>query len=344
MMHTRCPNCGTTFRVTPEQLKAKQGKVRCGQCQQVFDALRTLAEEAAIAQPRAAEAEAIAPRAPEPEARHERDLAAGESHTELPASEAATGFRPVGEHEATAEPAPAAPAASEFGLVLPTGLPVEMPLPESRVEPALVQEPEAPIEAAPSPVAATEPIAGLAFHFPSLTESQFEPQPVLELHDTHPPARRWPWVLGSMLALLILTAQVLLHYRVELVATAPNLRSPFVAACDLLGCQIPLPHKIELIGIESSDLAPDGATAGKLHLTATLRNRAPFVQAWPNLEITLTDAQERPLLRRALAPEEYLPPSAVAAGFARRGEQSVQLSLQTADVPAVGYRLYVFYP
>lgn len=43
-MHTRCPACTTTFRVSLEQLKVRQGKVRCGRCQNVFDALENLVE------------------------------------------------------------------------------------------------------------------------------------------------------------------------------------------------------------------------------------------------------------------------------------------------------------
>jgi predicted Zn finger-like uncharacterized protein len=39
---TRCPQCNTLFRVTPEQLRARQGAVRCGRCSAVFDALGTL--------------------------------------------------------------------------------------------------------------------------------------------------------------------------------------------------------------------------------------------------------------------------------------------------------------
>ena len=35
---TRCPACGTTFRVSEEQLDAAEGRVRCGACDQVFDA------------------------------------------------------------------------------------------------------------------------------------------------------------------------------------------------------------------------------------------------------------------------------------------------------------------
>jgi predicted Zn finger-like uncharacterized protein len=42
-MITRCPACGTHFRVTPEQLQAHQGQVRCGRCSTVFDGLVALA-------------------------------------------------------------------------------------------------------------------------------------------------------------------------------------------------------------------------------------------------------------------------------------------------------------
>lgn len=37
-MQTRCPHCQTTFRVSEAQLNAAKGKVRCGKCQQVFNA------------------------------------------------------------------------------------------------------------------------------------------------------------------------------------------------------------------------------------------------------------------------------------------------------------------
>jgi predicted Zn finger-like uncharacterized protein len=42
-MITKCPACATLFRVTPEQLQAHQGKVRCGRCMTVFDGLVALA-------------------------------------------------------------------------------------------------------------------------------------------------------------------------------------------------------------------------------------------------------------------------------------------------------------
>jgi predicted Zn finger-like uncharacterized protein len=39
---TRCPTCGTAFRVQPAQLSARGGKVRCGRCNCVFDGVKAL--------------------------------------------------------------------------------------------------------------------------------------------------------------------------------------------------------------------------------------------------------------------------------------------------------------
>ena len=44
---TRCPVCGTAFRVQREQLAARSGKVRCGKCGAVFDGVSALVEEGA---------------------------------------------------------------------------------------------------------------------------------------------------------------------------------------------------------------------------------------------------------------------------------------------------------
>ncbi|MET0027767.1 MAG: DUF3426 domain-containing protein [Candidatus Thiodiazotropha sp.] len=43
-MFTQCPHCMTLFRITTEQLKAAEGRVRCCQCNQVFNALQRLQE------------------------------------------------------------------------------------------------------------------------------------------------------------------------------------------------------------------------------------------------------------------------------------------------------------
>jgi predicted Zn finger-like uncharacterized protein len=45
MLVTRCPNCLAKFRVSPDTLSARQGKVRCGSCMSVFNAFQTLTRE-----------------------------------------------------------------------------------------------------------------------------------------------------------------------------------------------------------------------------------------------------------------------------------------------------------
>ncbi len=43
-MFTRCPSCDTAFRITAEQLAAAHGRVRCGRCQKVFNALECISD------------------------------------------------------------------------------------------------------------------------------------------------------------------------------------------------------------------------------------------------------------------------------------------------------------
>ena len=45
ILTTRCPDCGTAFRVQPAQLSARGGKVRCGKCTRVFDGVAALIAE-----------------------------------------------------------------------------------------------------------------------------------------------------------------------------------------------------------------------------------------------------------------------------------------------------------
>ncbi len=43
-LHTRCPQCQTIFHVTPAQLEARAGLVRCGICASAFQADQNLIE------------------------------------------------------------------------------------------------------------------------------------------------------------------------------------------------------------------------------------------------------------------------------------------------------------
>lgn len=45
---TRCPTCGTMFKVVPDQLRISEGWVRCGHCTEVFDASANLQDVSAV--------------------------------------------------------------------------------------------------------------------------------------------------------------------------------------------------------------------------------------------------------------------------------------------------------
>ena len=75
---TRCPHCETLFRVTKKQLAAANGKVRCGHCLQVFNAIEH-------AQPEETEPPASTPQKPESAESQPREPETGE--TEAPDTE-----------------------------------------------------------------------------------------------------------------------------------------------------------------------------------------------------------------------------------------------------------------
>jgi predicted Zn finger-like uncharacterized protein len=343
-MLTRCPHCQTHFRVTAEQLKIRQGKVRCGACQEVFDALDSLSDEALVAP--------AAPLLPETETRRSQD-GTGEVRETLATI-------------VTVESIPA--AANEIIEAQPEAEEEPEPQPEPEQQPEVESEPTP--EPAPAPLDETEPVAEAEVPPEAEPDSEPEPEPEPESEPTPEsdspdqpaseaaspaaeenwepvpavpaPLRRWPWLIGIIALLIAAAGQLAYIFRTELAVVAPELRPALVAGCELFGCKLPRPLKPELVGIETSDLVPDG---DGLLLTATLMNRAPFEQDFPNLELTLTDTQDEALVRKVLLPVDYLPAGQdPVKGFAARGEVSVKLALTTDNVPAVGYRLYLFYP
>jgi len=148
---------------------------------------------------------------------------------------------------------------------------------------------------------------------------------------------------GSVALLLALLAQAVLGYRNVLAAQHPTLKPVLQAACAMLGCRVELPAQAENLVIETGELTTLGP--GTYALNTVLRNQGSLVLAWPSIELELTDASDKPVLRRVLAPADYLPPGTPAAnGFAPRSEQPVALHFTLAGLQPSGYHTFVFYP
>ncbi len=154
------------------------------------------------------------------------------------------------------------------------------------------------------------------------------------------------WGLLALIALAALLLQAALLFRTEIAVLLPQARAHLVAACDMLGCDMRLPKRVELLSIESSDLQADSQRPGGIVLNALLRNRAPFALEYPDLELTLTDAKEQAVIRRVLKPGDYLQDKrdAIAAGMGGGTEESVRMFLDTGGLLATGYQLFLFYP
>jgi len=142
-----------------------------------------------------------------------------------------------------------------------------------------------------------------------------------------------------------LVAQGAWHYRDSIAAHWPSTRPLLSRLCITAGCTIRPLRDIGWLSIDASDLQADAAHKGLLTLTATVRNRANYTVAYPHLELTLTDAQDNVVVRRALAPPEYAGGTVdVGAGIARNGEVAVKLFIDASATTQAGYRVYLFYP
>lgn len=156
--------------------------------------------------------------------------------------------------------------------------------------------------------------------------------------------RRWPWLLASFILLLIAAAQTIYYLRNDIAMYYPNVKPYLLKACQPLNCSISLPKQINLIVIDDSDMQEDTNLTALMHFSSSLINQAAFAQAYPNLELTLTDVEDKPILRRIFKPNEYLPSNTdVALGFKAGEEIKIKLGITTQGVAVAGYRIFVTY-
>jgi predicted Zn finger-like uncharacterized protein len=333
-MITRCPFCQTHFRVHAEQLSARAGQVRCGKCNRVFDALEHLIEGIAPTQEHAA-VRANTPAAVKHDPAEAVKVGADMQETVIAPSPGQGGETVLN-----------GGGISDLGEVLKASAEVQEPViaasPGQEVEPILggagMFEATTPTpEPVPTQPASIEPWAA-----PGADAFDFGPAAAV---DPASRARRWPWLLGALLLLLVLLAQATYYYRSAIIVLVPQIKPYAVALCATLRCDLPLPRRIELMSIEASDLQADTTNPNIMVLSATLKNRAIFDQQYPMLELTLTDPQDQPVVRRVLAPRDYLGKAAnVRAGFPANSESAIKVFIEGSQVKATGYRLYLFYP
>jgi len=114
--------------------------------------------------------------------------------------------------------------------------------------------------------------------------------------------------------------------------------------CRLTGCSISPAHDIDLLQIASMSLRQLDDPR-HLALQVVIRNRSAIPQAYPSVELTLTDAQNKASIRKVISPAQYLNADAASdAGIGSHAERTLQMRVDTATIPANNYRVTIFYP
>jgi predicted Zn finger-like uncharacterized protein len=276
---TQCPGCKTIFRVTPAQLAMRDGQVRCGHCQTVFDGVSALVS--------------LAPQPREEFPLDEDSL--GPPTVTLRSSQAL--------HPVSADADALAAAADR-----------------------------AELEAEEAEASSDPPIDYSArFSWQEKRERRLLPS----------------WVLATAIPILLalLGGQALFHFRDAIAAHWPTTKPALIKLCAVAGCEVRPMADIAGLSIEASDLQADPAHRGLLILSSTIRNRAPYPLAYPYVELTLSDAQDQIVVRRAFAPEEYLSAAAdPRGGIPGNTELAVKLFIDASATSQAGYQVYLFYP
>lgn len=339
---TQCPACTTLFKVVPDQLRVSDGWVRCGQCDEVFDAnahLQTALQEVSRSP--------VVEEATEPQ---------GAIHAVEPTSVVASNeaVEPLADdHQHDEELAP---------------LVAEAPIPQA-VEPPPV--PDDPIPAwllAAKETAATEdasppygevldatftdlkeqeqeqeqPARAMALAMldePRLSFMQPAEEPVVESR----PRQRTAFLVTGVVLSLALLLQVIMRERDWLAAKAPATQTVLAGICNLWGCKVSALREIESVVIDSSSFVKVRTDVYRVHFT--LKNTALLEIATPAVELTLTNVHDQAIARRIFLPAEFgVNQAAIAAGAELVATLPISAKLPADSERISGYRLLVFYP
>jgi predicted Zn finger-like uncharacterized protein len=313
-MATRCIACGTIFRVVQDQLKVSEGWVRCGRCDEVFNALDGLFDLERESPPpwQPGQADTSAHKRPG----FEKTAADLDEDDRI----ASRFFRPEQEDVART------PAQT-------VGKRDRVDFADAEFNPDVLSEEEVGLPPA------RDPAASAGFARPGAP--QFVRHADRDARWRTPRARM-TLALATIALGAALTLQAGHHFRDVAAARWPTVRPALLAWCDIAGCRIQAPRRIDDVTVESSTLTHVATGSDSFRLAVTLRNRGTLPVAMPSLDLTLTDTAGQLVARRALSPGEFhlAQPPVLPPG----GETPLQVLLSAGNARVAGYTVEVFYP
>lgn len=335
---TACPACETQFLITKEHLKAYRGKVQCGNCSHVFNAknrLTEVSEDIQNAEEYSAESGTVesstleyseADQNSETHTNAEIESTPNESITsELTTS---TDEKLINEKlNVVLEGVPDLSDLTSSDLALPaldSAETVRNPYISKPISKA-ISENDIDIESLRAPILIEDLTADPKFQL------------------TKPKRNIW-LLLAVCLLLIVAILQSAYFLRSKIAANYPQFKPYLLQACEHLRCKINLPQQLDLLTIDDSDMQESQDYQDVIDFSSLIINNANHVQAYPNIELTLTDAEDKPVLRKLVKPQEYLQASSnVATGIAAHEEERIKLTINVHNLSVAGYRVLLTY-
>ena len=306
---TTCPACETQFLLNTDQLKAQRGKVQCGHCQQLFNAKNRLTEVAENTNIDAALSTEISIRDAD-DSTVENGASNNSSVDHIQA------FNDTSDNYTS--------DTSDFSTNRITAFYTDENLRADDRETFNDQTEGSNSASAPTIIQDLT------------TEPQFTKEP-FNLK------KLWISLLGLLLLILALL-QTLYFFRTQIAAQYPQFKSHLLQACRGLNCEIKLAQNLNLLTIDDSDMQESDDYEDVISFSSVLINNANYVQDYPNIELTLTDTQDQPVLRKLVTPKEYLTKNIqVEAGMDARQELRLNLVIDASELTVAGYRVLLVY-
>ncbi len=305
---TRCPACKTTFRVVQDQLKVSEGWVRCGRCDEAFNALEELFDL-------------------------ERDsglMGLDELSPDVSAAMAPTEPMPLDELPSYRRAAPAPPAAT-----------VSAPVPFHNVDKAYdVVFARDDVDMAAATTSHSQPADNAAPAADDVAQPEFLRRAQRAAMWKRPAVRA---ALGAACVLMATTLalQWLVHQRDVLAAHHPEWAPALREMCAVVGCKVETLRDLAAVVVDSSSLEATDA-ASQFRFQAVLRNQSAVPIATPCLDLSLTDASGKVVSRKTLMPTDFgaSVPQTLAAG----AEVPLNAVLDVGPLRVTGYTVLAYYP
>ena len=313
---TSCPACETQFLLTTEHIKAHRGKVQCGQCEHIFNAKNRL-------------------------------------------TEVSDDIHSPAEYKASLEP--------EQQANLPNALPN---ITQNNAQDIAQNNEDKPINAVLEGVLgavpnldnlntnttlyaqAEDPFIGDQTHINIDDNYSYEDETPIFIDDLANKVKlekkQTKLNIGLLLlglSLLILASlQTIYFLRSKISSEYPQFKPYLVQACGALQCDIAMPKNLDLLTIDDSDMQESETYEKVIDFSSLLINNANYNQAYPNIELTLTDTDDKPVIRKLITPTEYLKTNAnLADGIIGNDQIRLKLAISVADVSVAGYRVLLTY-